>query len=49
MPYLIGFKDDRLPAGSGLFRVVSGIVANLGQDRAGHTPNIFAKAFIETP
>jgi hypothetical protein len=35
VPHLIDFEDDRLPAGSRLFSVVSGIVANPGQDRAG--------------
>ena len=38
MPHLVEFEDDRFPAGSGLFSMVSGIAANPGQDRAGpHT------------
>src|SRR5215831_8247326 len=38
MPHLIDFEDNRLPTGSRLCRVVSGIVANPCQDRTGPHP-----------
>ena len=35
MPHLIDFENDRLPAGSRFFSVISSIAANPSQDRAG--------------